>query len=135
MSDTPGASSNHPETVVTPADSRIGGKKVDAPATSRVLLVGYGILAGIFLLYAIGWALGLSRQTPISGLPPASALSQFMTIITAGLAIASGPLWFASVYILTRKNRTPVKLAWQVLGVILLVPWVFIVPPLGSGVN
>jgi len=107
----------------------------ESNSTSRVLLVGYGILAGIFVLYAIGWALGLSRQTHIANLPPASALSQFMTIITAGLAIASGPLWFASVFILTRKNRTFVKLAWQVLGVVLLVPWIFIVPPVGSGVN
>lgn len=125
MSETAGATPNKPVIPEVPA--------AESGSTSRVLLVGYGILAGIFVLYAIGWALGLSRQTHFDR-PTASALSQFMTILTSGLAIASGPLWFASVYILTRKNRTFVKLAWQVLGVILLVPWVFIVPPIGSGV-
>jgi len=124
MSETAGATPKKPVIPAVPA--------AEGSTTSRVLLVGYGILAGIFVLYAIGWALGLSRQTHIDR-PEASALSQFMTILTSGLAIASGPLWFASVYILTRKNRTPVKLAWQVLGVVLLVPWVFIVPPIGSG--
>jgi len=128
MSENPGVAPKIPS---PPAASRADA----AGSANRVLLVGYGILAGIFVLYAIGWALGLSRQAaaePVTAAAAPGMLEQFLTILTASLAVASGPLWFASVFILTRKNGTAVKLAWQALGVVLLVPWIFIVVPISS---
>ena len=125
MAETPGTAPRRPVIPEAPAAS------IEKPG-SRALLVGYGIVAGIFVLYAIGWALGLSRQAadaPVTAAAAPGVLQQFLTILTASLAVASGPLWFVSVFILTRKNRTAVKLAWQALGVVVLVPWIFIVVP------
>jgi len=90
---------------------------------SSVQLVSYGILGAIFVLYAIGWAIALLGGTP----PENDTLSMVMRAFGVGVAIAAGPLWFACVYLLTRHNRLPVKLLWQLLGVIVLIPWPFIV--------
>jgi hypothetical protein len=94
-------------------------------STSRnsVQLVSYGILGAIFVLYAIGWAIAL-----IGGeVPSGDTLTTVMRAFGVGVAIAAGPLWFACVYLLTRHNRLPIKLLWQALGVIVLIPWPFIV--------
>lgn len=99
-----------------------------SPATeparrSSVQLVSYGILGAIFVLYAIGWAIALLNSTVISD----DTLATVMRAFGVGVAIAAGPLWFACVYVLTRKHRLPVKLLWQALGVVILIPWPFIV--------
>lgn len=92
---------------------------------SRALLVGYGIIGGIFLLYLIGWIIGTVRHDqPDTG---DGALAAIAGAISVGLAIVSPVLWFGGVFLLTRHSRTVVKLAWQALGVVLLVPWIFVV--------
>ena len=42
-------------------------------------------------------------------------------------AIVSPVLWFGGIFLLTRHSGTVAKLAWQALGVVLLVPWIFVV--------
>jgi hypothetical protein len=93
------------------------------PQMSSFLLVTYGILAGAFLLYSIGWIVAVGRSTVT--LP--NILSEIMYQFGEFLAIASPLLWFAAVFILTRNSKPIVRLLWLLLGLVLLVPWPFVV--------
>ena len=42
------------------------------------------------------------------------------------LAIAAPLLWFVAAYVLSRTARTWVRLVWLVAGLVLLVPWPFV---------
>jgi len=97
----------------------------EVPAVERrssVQLVAYGILGAVFVLYAIGWAVALLNGPPTT----ATGLDAIMRAFGVGVAIASGPLWFACIYLVTRKSRLFVKLLWLAFGVVLLVPWPFV---------
>ena len=92
------------------------------PTRSSFQLVSYGVIGAVFVLYAIGWAIALLRDPA----PDATGLDAIMRAFGVGVAIAAGPLWFACIYLVTRKNRLVVTLLWLVLGIVLLVPWPFI---------
>jgi hypothetical protein len=107
-----------PVDAATPVDV---DERADAP-TSSFLLVTYGILAGAYGLYAIGWLISVLRST----LTLDSLLSEIMYQFGEFLAIASAPLWFASVVFLTRGRRPIVRLLWLLVGLVLLVPVPFV---------
>ncbi|CAN5120588.1 hypothetical protein BH11ACT2_BH11ACT2_23000 [soil metagenome] len=91
---------------------------------SSALLIGYGIAGGVFVLYVIGWIIGIPRAKVIlDGGLGQQGLSAIMETIGAGVAIASGPLWFACVFLVTRHSRPVVRLLWLALGIVLLIPW------------
>jgi hypothetical protein len=100
------------------------GDAADAEPTpmGNAALVGVGMVAAAFLLFAVGWLVVSFRLQSVDGLPvPAVALA----IIT--LAAAAAPLiWFVTVYALTRRSKTWVRFAWLLAGVVLLVPWPFL---------
>jgi hypothetical protein len=105
------------------------GGYVDAPAgrtpMSSPALVGLGILAGVYLLYTIGWLIGVGRlETSLS-----DPLAQFMFSLSTWLAIAAPAVWFASSFWLTR-GKPRLRWTWLILGVLLLAPLPFIA---GSG--
>ena len=101
------------------------GGYVDAPAGKAPLsssaLVGLGILGGVYLLYTIGWFIGVSRLTN----PPADVLTEFMFSLGTWLAIAAPAVWFGSAYWLTR-GKPKLRWTWLILGVVLLAPLPFI---------
>lgn len=106
-----------------PAVAEPVDEDLDAPApTSSFLLVSYGILAGAFLLYTIGWLTTVLRGT----IALADPLGDFMYKLGEFLAIASSPIWFASVFVLTRNSRPIVRLAWLLVGLVVLVPVPFV---------
>jgi len=90
--------------------------------TGSALLVVYGVFAGVFLLYAVGWILSLG---PI-GLPVDGVLPQFMYRLGEGLAVASPILWFFGVLLLTRRSRAVVRVLWFLVGIVVVAPWPFI---------
>ncbi|WEO76105.1 DNA polymerase III subunit gamma/tau [Cryobacterium sp. SO2] len=101
------------------------GGYVDAPAApapmSSPALVGLGILGGVYLLYTIGWFIGVGRLDN----PFTDPLAQFMFSLGTWLAIAAPAVWFASSFWLTRgKPRS--RWTWLILGVVLLAPLPFI---------
>jgi hypothetical protein len=105
------------------------GGYVDAPAKpasmSSPALVGLGILAGVYLLYTIGWFVGVERiQTSLT-----DPLAQFMFSLTTWLAIAAPAVWFAASFWLTR-GKPRLRWTWLILGALLLAPLPFIA---GSG--
>ena len=98
---------------------------VDEPgpaASGSVLLVAYGIFAGIALLYSIGWFVAVQRDT----FTQASLFAEIMYQFGEFLAIASPLIWIGSVLLLTRAARPLVRVALLIAGVLLLAPWPFI---------
>ena len=94
---------------------------------SSGLLVTYGIIAGAYLLYTVGWIIAATRTSSGSG----DILVQIMFQLGQFLAIAGPPLWFATVFMLTRSRKPAVRVLWLVLGLIIFAPLPFI---LGGGV-
>jgi hypothetical protein len=94
-----------------------------APApTSSFLLVTYGIVAGVYGLYTVGWITTVLR----GGGTMSTMLGEVMFQFGEFLAIASAPLWFASAFYLTRGSRPIARLAWLIAGLVLLVPIPFV---------
>ena len=101
------------------------GGYVDAPAgptpMSSTALLALGVLAGVYLLYTIGWFIGVGRiDNPLN-----DPLAQFMFSLGTWLAVAAPAVWFASSYWLTR-GKPRLRWTWLILGVVLLAPLPFI---------
>jgi len=96
----------------------------DAPpaSLSNVALVTIGIIAGIYLLYTIGWIVGGSRLAGTAQFLVSPVGYQF----ALWLAIAAPALWFGTAYALTRGTKTWIRVLWLAAGLALLVPWPFI---------
>jgi hypothetical protein len=83
------------------------------------LLITYGILAGLYLIYTVGWVITVTRST--TSLP--NLLGEIMFQFGEFLAIASPGLWFVAVLLLTRGHRPLARLGWLALGLVLVIPW------------
>ncbi|TFD73642.1 DNA polymerase III subunit gamma/tau [Cryobacterium gelidum] len=97
----------------------------DGAAPSSAALVGMGILAGMYLLYTIGWFIGVARGAAPVGDP----VAEFMFSLGAWLAVAAPLVWFGVTCWLTRSHQR-VRLVWLLIGVVVLAPLPFII---GSG--
>lgn len=111
------------------------GSEAFRPQPSRsagnAALIGLGVIGGVYLLYALGWLLGGLR---LLGVAPylVSQDGQGPPLWSAGnavalaLAVAAPAIWFATVFVLTRGSAP--WLRWVLLGagVVLLVPWPFV---------
>ena len=98
------------------------GDDAVTPATSSIQLVTYGILAGVYALYAVGWGITVVR----SGLFSTNLFIEIMSQFSEFLAIIAAPLWFALAFMLTRNSRRIVRLVWLVVGLVVLMPVPFI---------
>lgn len=98
-----------------------GGEALPA-GTSAALLVTMGILAGIYLLYTVGWVITV-QHTRTTAAPP---LEEAALIVKEYCAILVSPLWFAATLLLTRNHSSTRRLVWLVIGAIILVPWPFV---------
>lgn len=99
--------------------------------TSSVLLVVYGILAGFYLLYSIGWVTSLQRYT-VTAVDP---LVSGMSVVGLVLAVLGPALWFFATFAVTRHSRTIVRVGLLAAGALVLVPWpLFIAPGASIGV-
>jgi hypothetical protein len=93
-----------------------------APRTSSLLLIVYGVLAGVYLLYTFGWITSVVRST----LPVYDLLSGIMYQFGQFLAIASPALWLTAAMLLTRDRKPVVRLLWVVIGLVVVAPWPFL---------
>lgn len=91
---------------------------------SSVALVAYGTLAGIYLLYTIGWLVAAQRTTGA----PADIVGGAMFTVGLWFAVLSPALWTAATFWVTRES-SPVRsrLLALAVGVLVLAPWPFIV--------
>lgn len=95
----------------------------DEPAgLSTTMLLLLGIIGGVYLLYAVGWAIGGMRLKPLANLIVADA----MFLPWYVLAIAAPAIWFLTTLVLTRSKAAWIRVGVLLLGVVLLVPWPFV---------
>lgn len=88
----------------------------------NVTLIALGILGGVYLIYAIGWAIGGLRLQGRA----AYLVTDVMYQGSFWLAVLAPILWFATVFLLTLRSKPWVRFAWLIAGVALLLPWPFI---------
>ena len=96
-----------------------------APANTQIpapLLITYGIVAGLYLIYTIGWVITITRST--TTLP--TLLGEIMFQLGEFLAIASPAVWFAAVVILTRRSKPIIRLLLLLAGLVATIPWPFL---------
>jgi hypothetical protein len=87
----------------------------------NVGLVGIGMVAATFVLFAVGWLIAGFRLRGL-GLPIPD-----VTVLALMIGAALAPLvWFVAVLALTRGWRTWQRFLLLVLGILLLVPWPFL---------
>jgi hypothetical protein len=87
----------------------------------NVGLVGIGMVAATFLLFAVGWLLaGLQLNGLALPIPSVTVIA-----LTIGAALAP-IIWFVAVLVLTRGWRTWQRFLLLILGIVLLVPWPFL---------
>ena len=95
----------------------------ESAGLGTVGLIVVGVLAGVYLLYTIGWGIYISSLvTPLT-----NPFVQILTEIGRYLAVAATPLWLVTVLLLTQGRSWTVRLIWLLVGVLVLIPWPFIV--------
>ena len=101
------------------------GTEVKAAPLNPLALVIFGILAGAYLLFAVGWVvLGFSSSVPVQGV-----FFSIMYQVGEALAIASPFLWAAAVWL--RVKKPSMRILWLFVGAVVLAPWPFLVGGLG----
>lgn len=95
---------------------------VERAQLSNAMLVTFGILAGAYLLFTIGWIIGGLRL---------QGTAQFLVspvgyAVAFWLAVAAPAVWFLTVFVLTRLTRAWIRVLFLCGGLALLVPWPFI---------
>jgi hypothetical protein len=99
----------------------------DEAASSSALLIASGIAAGLYLLYAIAWAITATRQGPVAAAGFAGdPLGGALYSLGLWLAVAAPPVWFAVALLATRDSRVRTRVLWLVAGLVLLAPLPFL---------
>lgn len=97
-----------------------GDADEDGPApASGLLLVAYGVLAGVTLISALGWASAVGRVRA----PLADLAGEVMSQFGGFLAIAGPVIWFLAVLVLARGARPSRRILLHLLGLALTAPW------------
>lgn len=93
-----------------------------ARASGNAALIALGVLGGVYLLYTIGWIVGGLRlqDSAMFLVSPAAYVPALW------LAVCAPAIWFGSVLVLARKAGAWVRWLWLALGVVLLLPWPFV---------
>jgi hypothetical protein len=116
------------DTTVEP-DATVGAGQQST--ANSVALVAMGILAGIYLLYSIGWFIGVVRLAQSTLFTSADPVTDFMASLGGWLAVAAPVIWFGVTFWLT-MSRPRARWVWLLIGVVVLVPVPFLI---GSGVS
>lgn len=100
----------------------VGDTAAEPRSLGNGALVALGVLGGVYALYAIGWIIGGLR---LQG----RAQYLVLDVMYQGslwLAVLAPVLWFATTFLLTRRSRAWIRFAWLAAGVLLLLPWPFV---------
>ncbi len=98
-------------------------ERLGQQAPSSALLILYGILGGVYLIYTIGWVVSVFND---NRKPFDDFLTEFMYQLGEYMAIASPVLWFVTALVLTRGRKPIVRLLALLLGVVVVIPWPFV---------
>lgn len=111
--------------VVEPHETSAPDPVTERRQAPAVLLVTYGILGGVYLIYTLGWVTSILRLNGVR-LPYSDPLAEIMFQLGEGLALASPVLWMAAVFLLTRGRKPLVRLVWILVGLVAVLPWPFV---------
>jgi hypothetical protein len=89
---------------------------------SSVMLLTLGVLAGVYLLYTVGWFTSATRTIAV----PIGALDAVMAKVREYLSIAAPALWFGGTLLLTRNRKSSTRVLMLLLGAIVLLPLPFV---------
>lgn len=116
------ASADAPQSAASDASTAPETAVDERRPMSNGALIAFGVLGGVYALSAIGWLIGGLR---LQG----RAQYLVLDVMYQGslwLAVLAPLLWFATTLLLTRVSRTWVRFAWLGAGVVLLLPWPFV---------
>ena len=91
--------------------------RLDRSPMSSFTLISLGVFGGIYLLFTIGWFIGVNRIDNPLGEP----LANFMFTLGIWLAVAAPAAWFVVTLWLT-GGRPRGRILWLLLGVVLFAP-------------
>ncbi|WP_439592457.1 DNA polymerase III subunit gamma/tau [Microbacterium sp.] len=94
----------------------------DREPMSNAALIALGVFGGVYLLYVIGWIIG-GLRLEFFAVAAVAAPAYYASLLFAVLAPI---LWFATTYLLTRRSKAWLRIVWYLAGVVLLVPWPFL---------
>ncbi|MEJ3404129.1 hypothetical protein WDJ51_05250 [Rathayibacter sp. YIM 133350] len=118
----PGRIRSHGSSDPSEADEPAAGDAEDDGAppsqTNSFALVVLSALGGVYLLYAIGWALTAGRVQQAS----ADVVADVMFAVGAWLAVLAPAGWFALALGL-RGLSTRARILWLLLGALALIPF------------
>ncbi|WP_221585204.1 DNA polymerase III subunit gamma/tau [Microbacterium sp. G2-8] len=122
-------SAHEPEsTDVAPApdaDEPEPGVEAQPVGGGNAALISYGVLGGVYALWTVGWILGTVRLRDwIERATDSVADVMFQGSMI--LAIAGPALWFLTTLAATRGKAAWHRFLWLGIGVVLLVPWPFV---------
>nr|WP_241740137.1 DNA polymerase III subunit gamma/tau [Microbacterium invictum] len=111
-----------PDESETSADVAAPASTPEKAPLGNVELVAFGVLGGIYLLFTVGWIIGGLRLQDVAVflVSPAAYVPAFV------LAALAPAIWFVTTYLLTRRSHAWLRFTWLIVGVVLLVPWPFI---------
>lgn len=105
----------------------------ETPTLGNAALISLGVFGGVFVLYAIGWYLGATRLAAFqleSGLGTLLGMpmlaDDFMYLVWVALVTLAPPIWFLVTILLTQGSRFWKRFVGLLSGVVLLVPWPFL---------
>lgn len=104
----------------------------DEPRTlGNVELVALGVLGGVYVFIAMGWIIGGLRLHAVadylvSGDGAAPATWSAGNLAMVWLAVLAPAIWFATVFLLTRRSAPWLRWVLLLVGMLLLLPWPFI---------
>ncbi|SBS70508.1 DNA polymerase III subunit gamma/tau [uncultured Microbacterium sp.] len=104
------------------ADGTVTPAGAPAPL-GNAMLITFGILGGVYLLYTIGWIIGALRLDTVA---PMLIVSPAAYVPAFWLAVLAPALWFGVTLWLTRRSAAWVRIVWLIGGAVLLIPWPFI---------
>jgi hypothetical protein len=115
-----------PEPEQRPADETTTGEPEPAPRRlGDAALVTLGVLGGVYLLWTVGWLLGAMRLRALIQMQP-DAVVDPMFHGSMVLGILAPAIWFGGAWFLTRGRPAWLRIAALLVGVVVLVPWPFV---------
>jgi hypothetical protein len=110
------------ETTDAATDTAIDGEPAAPAPMSNAALITYGIVAGVYVLYMIGWIIGGLRLQDTAEFLVSPVAYQ----VSLWLAVVAPALWLVTVMWVTRTSRVWVRMAWLIAGVLIFIPWPFV---------
>ena len=105
-------------------DVRTADEDAEPEPMGNAALVSIGVLAGVYTLYAVGWALGgfHLRDVQTAG----GGVADIMFQAAMWLGMLSPAIWFLVTMYVTRRAPRWQRFAGLAIGIVLLVPWPFV---------